>query len=129
MKKLTLSVALLRGSISAKSQAVEYIDVTSKKLFGKSEMTVYNDIVGYNDLEYLYLGRFNSNYHWVSYTNAGKIILSMNDNPGDLRRVCTKQGVDSTKCKVYDAFATQYIFNAKQEDFQIWISKPKTSFE
>lgn len=129
MKKLTLSVALLLGSISAKSQAVEYIDVTSKKLFGKSEMTVYNDIVGYNDLEYLYLGRFNSNYHWVSYTNAGKIILSMNDNPGDVRRVCTKQGVDSTKCKVHDAFATQYIFNAKQEDFQIWISKPKTSFE
>ena len=92
MKKLTLSVALLLGSISAKSQAIEYIDVTSKKLFGRSEMTVYNDIVGYNDLEYLYLGRFNSNYHWVSYTNAGK-------------------------------------FNAKQEDFQIWISKPKTSFE
>ena len=62
MKKITLSVAVLLGSISTKAQTTEYIDISSKKIFGRSEMVVYNDDTNYNDLEYLYLGP-------VSYTH------------------------------------------------------------
>ena len=129
MKKITLSVALLLGSYVAKSQATEYIDVTTKNIFGRSEMVIYNDDTNYADLEYLYLGRFNNNYHWVKYSdipnsNNWKIVVSLNDGKGDKRRICTQQGQDQAECKQYDAFGTQYEFKAKQNEFQIWISKP-----
>ena len=52
MKKITLSVAVLLASASAKAQT-EYIDLTTKGIFGRSEMVVYNGITNYNDLEYL----------------------------------------------------------------------------
>ena len=42
MKTVTLSVALLLGGVAAKAQT-EYIDITSKKLFNRSEMVLYND--------------------------------------------------------------------------------------
>ena len=122
MKKITLSVAVLLGSIATKAQT-EYIDVTTKGIFGRSEMVVYNDDSSYNDLEYLYIGRNNDNYHWVEYTNAGKIVITMNDNAGDTRELCTKRNNDKTTCKVVDAFATSYEFNASKK-FQVWISKP-----
>lgn len=124
MKKITLSVALLLGGYVTKAQHTEYIDISSKKLFGRSEMVVYNDNTNYEDLEYLYIGRFNSNYHWVKYTGAKNIIVSLNDDLGDKREICTQQGQDKVECKQYDAFATQYRFKAKQKEFQIWISKP-----
>jgi hypothetical protein len=124
MKKITLSVALLLGSMSAKAQYTEHIDISSKKLFGRSEMVLYNDDTNYEDLEYLYIGKFNSNYHWVKYTGAKDIIVTLNDDPGDTREICTQQGKDKAECKQYDAFATQYKFKAKQKVFQIWISKP-----
>ena len=124
MKKITLSVALLLGSYVAKSQATEYIDVTTKNIFGRSEMVIYNDDTNYADLEYLYLGRFNNNYHWVKYTGAKDIIVSLNDGKGDKRRICIQQGQDQAECKQYDAFGTQYKFTAKQNEFQIWISRP-----
>ena len=122
MKKITLSVAVLLGSIATKAQT-EYIDVTTKGIFGRSEMVVYNDDYGYNDLEYLYIGRNNDNYHWVEYTNAGKIVVTMSDNSGDTRELCTKRNNDKTTCEVVDAFATSYTFKASKK-FQVWISKP-----
>jgi hypothetical protein len=124
MKKITLSVALLLGGYVVKSQNTEYIDVTTKSIFGRSEMVVYNDDTNYEDLEYLYIGRFNSNYHWVKYTHVKNIIVSLNDNKGDKREICTQQGNQKSECKQYDAFGTQYKFKAKQKEFQIWISKP-----
>ena len=105
------------------SQATEYIDVSTKDIFGRSEMVVYNDILDYDDLEYLYIGRNNTNYHWVKYTGAKDIVVTLNDGLNDKRRICTQQGQDSLICKQYDAFATEYIFTAKQNEFQIWISK------
>ena len=123
MKKITLSVAVLLGSLAAKSQAVEYIYLTTKGVFSRSEMVLYNDNTNYDDLEYLYIGRNNDNYHWVEYTNAGKIVVTMNDNAGDTRELCTKRNEEKTNCEVVDAFATSYEFKASKK-FQIWISKP-----
>ena len=122
MKKITLSVAVILGSLAAKAQT-EYIDVTTKGIFGRSEMVVYNDDYSYDDLEYLYIGRSNDNYHWVEYTNAGKIVITMSDNAGDTRELCTKRNDDKTTCEVVDAFATSYKFDASKK-FQVWISKP-----
>tara|TARA_R100000734_G_C3274589_1_gene69690 strand:+ start:268 stop:645 length:378 start_codon:yes stop_codon:yes gene_type:complete len=123
MKKITLSVAVLLGSLAAKAQT-EYIDITSKKPFGRSEMVLYNDDTNYNDLEYFYLGRFTKNYHWVKYTNANEIILSLNDDKGDKREICTKQDTFKVHCEVVDAFAQQYKINVSTRVFQVWISKP-----
>ena len=123
MKKLTISVAVLLGGLAAKAQSVEYIDVTTKGIFGRSEMVVYNDDTNYDDLEYLYIGKYNENYHWVEYTNAHKIVITMSDSPGDTRELCTKRNNSKTKCEVVDAFATSYKFRASKK-FQIWISKP-----
>ena len=124
MKKITLSVALLLGGYVAKSQTTEYIDVTTKSIFGRSEMVLYNNNVDYDDLEYLYIGKFNSNYHWVKYTGAKDIIVSLNDGQGDKRRICTKQGDNPTECKTVDSFATTYKLIATEKVFQVWISKP-----
>ena len=122
MKTVTLSVALLLGGVAAKAQT-EYVDITTKGIFGRSEMVLYNDNTNYDDLEYFYLGRYNKNYHWVKYTNAEKVVVTMSDSPGDTRELCTKRNNNKTKCKVVDAFATSYKFKASKE-FQIWISKP-----
>tara|TARA_Y100001938_G_C7994234_1_gene381178 strand:+ start:483 stop:866 length:384 start_codon:yes stop_codon:yes gene_type:complete len=124
MKKITISVALLLGGYVAKSQTTEYIDVTTKNIFGRSEMVIYNNNTNHADLEYLYLSRFNNNYHWVKYTGAKDVIVSLNDGKGDKRRICTQQGQDQAECKQYDAFGTQYKFTANQNEFQIWISRP-----
>ena len=123
MKKITLSVAILLGSMSAKAQT-EYIDVTTKSIFGRSEMVLYNDDKNYDDLEYFYIGRFSNNYHWVKYTGAKDIIVSLNDNEGDTREICTQQDTFKVHCQVYDSFAQQYKINVSTKEFQIWISKP-----
>ena len=122
MKKITLSVALLLGGYVTKAQT-EYVDVTTKGIFGRSEMVLYNDDANYNDLEYFYIGRYNDNYHWVKYTNADKVVVTMSDNAGDTRELCTKYNEEPTTCEVVSAFATSYAFNASKK-FQIWISKP-----
>ena len=125
MKKIKISVAVLLCSTAVKAQKfTEYIDISSKKLFGRSEMVVYNDDTNYDDLVYLYLGPFNKNYHWVKYTNAKDIILTLNDDPGDTREICTQQDTFKAHCKVYDSFAQQYKINVTTREFQIWISKP-----
>ena len=101
MKKITLSVAILLSGVVAKAQT-EYVDITTKGIFGRSEMVLYNDNTNYNDLEYFYLGRNTNKYHWVKYTNANK--------------------VKELKCEVVDAFATTYEFKASKI-FEVWISK------
>jgi len=116
-------VAVLLGGLAAKAQT-EYIDITCKKPFGRSEMVLYNDDTNYNDLEYFYLGRFNKNYHWVKYTDANKIILSLNDGKGDKREICTQQDTFKVHCQVYDSFAQQFKINVSTKVFQVWISKP-----
>lgn len=122
MKKLTLSVAVLLGSISTKAQT-EYIDISTKNVFGRSEMVVYNDVKDFDDLEYFYLGPTNKNYHWVEYTNANNILVSLQDKPGKKREICTQDGEEKVQCKVVDAHATQYRFFPKNKVFQIYISK------
>ena len=129
MKKLTISVALLLGSVATKAQVNEYIDITKKGIFERSEMVCYNDDTGFSDLEYFYIGRFNSNYHWVKYSNIPssnnwEIIVSFSDDKGDTRELCTKQGDKPTECKIVDSFATTYELGAKKQTFQVWISKP-----
>ena len=48
MKKIKISVAVLLCSTAVKAQNfAEYIDISSKKLFGRSEMVVYNDDTNY----------------------------------------------------------------------------------
>jgi len=121
VKKITLSVALLLGSIAVKAQT-EYVDITTKGIFGRSEMVLYNDDTNYNDLEYFYLGRNTDKYHWVKYTNANKVIVTMSDDLGDTRELCTKRNKKELKCEVVDAFATTYEFKASKI-FEVWISK------
>ena len=128
MKKLTLSVAVLLSSISAKAQA-EYIDIGSKKLFGVSQMCIYNDDTEYKDLEYFKLGRFNNNYHYVSYTNSNgmnfPVIVLLNDNKGDTRELCTKTSNDSVAtCKTVSSFCEVYKLKATSKKYEVWISKP-----
>ena len=124
MKKITLSVALLLGGYVTKAQT-EYIDVTKKNTFGRSEMVVYNDNVDYDDLEYLYIGRNNDNYHYVKYQFAPPyIIVTMSDDKGDTRELCTAHGDKPTECKVVSSYATQYKINAESNLVQVWISKP-----
>ena len=124
MKKITISVALLLSSYVAKAQT-EYIDVTKKNIFGRSEMVLYNDNVNYDDLEYYYIGRKNNNYHYVKYKYAPPyIIVTMNDDIGDTRELCVAQGTDSTQCDVVSSYATQYKINSVSNLVQVWISKP-----
>ena len=108
---------------SVYSQITEYIDLTTKGIFGRSEMVLYCEDLGFDDLQYFYIGSNNDNYHWVKYTGAKDVIVTMSDSYGDKRELCTKQGTDSTLCEVVDAFATTYKLRAKDEIFQVWISK------
>ena len=124
MKKyLFLFLISILTNQSVNSQITEYIDLTTKGVFGRSEMVVYNDNLDYDDLEYLYLGPNNDNYHWVKYTNAKDVIITMSDSYGDKRELCTKQGNDSTLCEVVGAYAATYRLRAKDKIFQVWISK------
>ena len=122
MKKLTLSVAILLGCVAAKAQT-EYVDITTKGIFGRSEMVLYNDNTNYKDLEYFYLGRNSDKYHWVKYTNANKVVDTMSDDVGDTRELCVKRNDQELQCEVVDAFATVYEFKASKI-FEVWISKP-----
>ena len=108
---------------SVYSQITEYIDLTTKGVFARSEMVLYCEDLDFEDLQYFYIGSNNDKYHWVKYTGAKDVIISMSDSYGDKRELCTKQGTDSTLCEVVDAFATTYKLRAKDEIFQVWISK------
>ena len=125
MKKIKISVAaLLLSSSVVKAQIPEVIDVTTKGVFGRSEMVLYCEDYNYEDLQYFYLGRFNNNYHYVKYTGAKEVTVLLNDKPGDTRELCTKQGNKPASCKIVDSFAAKYDLVARENIFQVWISKP-----
>ena len=105
------------------SQITEYIDLTTKGVFARSEMVLYCEDLDFDDLQYFYIGSNNDNYHWVKYTNAKDVIITMSDSYGDKRELCTKQGNDSTLCEVVAAYAATYKLRAKDKIFQVWISK------
>tara|TARA_R100001463_G_scaffold34509_3_gene75798 strand:+ start:157 stop:558 length:402 start_codon:yes stop_codon:yes gene_type:complete len=129
MKKITLSVALLLGSYVAKAQT-EYIDVAKVGMLGTSTMAIYNDDKHLNDLQVFKLNLFDKSkiYHWVKYTNLynDRVVLTMSDDPGDVRRVCTKHDEQETFCETVPSFATTYEFTTSSTTFQIWISRPNT---
>ena len=109
---------------SVYSQITEYIELSTKGVFGRSEMVLYCENNNYDDLEYLYIGRNNDNYHWVKYTGAKDVIIIMNDNENDTRELCYKHQTDEkATCKTVDAFASKYKLKAKENILEVWISK------
>ena len=124
MKKILLVLTSLTFTNLSFSQADEYIEVSTKNIFGKSEMVLYNDNIDFDDLEYLTIGRNNDNYHWVKYTGAKNVIVIMNDYENDTRELCYKhQSDEKATCEIVDAFASIYNLQAKENIFEVWISK------
>ena len=80
MKKcvfLFLNIILISPSVF--SQITEYIELSTKGVFGRSEMILYCEDYNYDDLQYFYISKNNDNYHWVKYTGAKDVIIIMND--------------------------------------------------
>ena len=65
------------------SQITEYIDVTTKVVFGRIEMVLYCEDLNFDYLQYFYIGANNDNYHCVKYTSAKNVTIIMNDNEND----------------------------------------------
>jgi hypothetical protein len=128
MKKITLSVALLLGGYVTKAQT-EYIDVSKIGMLGTSIMSIYNDDKHLDDLQVFKLNLFDKSeiYHWVKYTNLynDKVVITMSDDEGDTRELCTKHGDEKTSCETVSSFATLYELTTDSHVFQVWISKPK----
>ena len=124
MKKILLLITTLTFTTLSFAQSDEYIEVTTKNIFGKSEMVLYNDNIDFDDLEYLTIGMNNDNYHWVKYTGAKNVIVIMNDNENDTRELCYKhQSDEKATCKTVDAFTSIHKLKAKENIFEVWISK------
>lgn len=128
MKKITLSVALLLGSYVTKAQT-EYIDVAKVGMLGTSTMAIYCDDKNLDDLEVFKLNLFDKSeiYHWVKYTNLynDKVVITMSDDEGDTRELCTKHGDEEVFCETVSSFATSYELTTDSHVFQVWISRPK----
>ena len=128
MKKITLSVALLLGSYVTKAQT-EYIDVAKVGMLGTSTMSIYNDDKRLDDLQVFKLNLFDKSeiYHWVKYTNLynDEVVITMSDDEGDTRELCTKHGNEELSCETVSSFATSYELTTDSHIFQVWISKPK----
>ena len=76
MKKcvfLFLNIILISPSVF--SQVTEYIELSTKGVFGRSEMILYCKDYNYDDLQYFYISKNNDNYHWVKYTGAKDVII------------------------------------------------------
>ena len=127
MKRIIISVALLLGSYVTKAQT-EYIDIAKVGLMSTSTMAVYSGDVFDNDLAIHKLNIFDpkNQCHWVKYTNLGngKIILTLNDDQGDTRRICIKENSVLQPCYNVDSFATEYEFTTDAHIFEIYICKP-----
>ena len=125
MKKcffLFLNIILISPSVF--SQITEYIELSTKGVFGRSEMILYCEDYNYDDLQYFYIGRNNDNYHWVKYTGAKDVIIIMNDYENDTRELCYKhQSDEKATCETVDAFASIHKLKAKENIFEVWISK------
>jgi hypothetical protein len=127
MKKYVLFFTILITQFSLNAQT-EYIDISKIGMLKTSTMAIYNDDVNYNDLEVFRLNIFSNpkHYHWVKYTNIGKdkIILTLSDDEGDVREICTKENDKKAECKILDSFSTSYEFSSNTKIYQIYISRP-----
>ena len=124
MKKILLVLTTLSFTNLSFAQSDEYIEVTTKNIFGKSEMVLYNNNIDFDDLEYLTIGRNNDNYHWVKYTGAKNVIVIMNDNENYTRELCYKhQSDEKATCEIVDAFSSIHKLKANENIFEVWISK------
>ena len=132
MKKYVLFFTILISQFSLNAQT-EYIDISKIGMLKTSTMAIYNDDVNYNDLEVFRLNIFSNpkHYHWVKYTNIGKdkIILTLSDDEGDIREICTKENDKKTECKILDSFSTSYEYSSNAKIFQIWISRPNPNID
>ena len=131
MKKYVLIFTILFTQFSLCAQT-EYIDIAKVGLIGTSTMAIYSGDVLNDDLSVFKLNIFNKNeiYHWVKYTNLSndKVVLTMSDDEDDYRQICFKHGKEEYFCKVFPSFASSYEFTTKQDEFQIWISKPNVKY-
>lgn len=111
MKKLTISVAILLGGVSAKAQT-EYVELSSNELFKRSYAKYYNDsgIPLSKDLEVSILKR-NDNYHWVKYTNSKKVVIVCSDKKYTYRKICVND-----YCYIYNTNNQLYKFNLTGND-------------
>ena len=132
MKKYVLFFTILFTQLSLNAQT-EYIDISKIGMLKTSTMAIYNDDVNYNDLEVFRLNIFSNpkHYHWVKYTNIGKdkIILTLSDDEGDVREICTKENDKETECKILDSFSTSYEYSSNAKIFEIWISRPNPNID
>ena len=132
MKKYVLFFTILITHFSLNAQT-EYIDISKIGMLKTSTMAIYNDDVNYNDLEVFRLNIFSNpkHYHWVKYTNIGKnkIILTLSDDKGDVREICTKENDKKTECKILDSFSTSYEYSSNAKIFEIWISRPNPNID
>ena len=132
MKKYVLFFTILFTQFSLNAQT-EYIDISKIGMLKTSTMAIYNDDVNYDDLEVFRLNIFSNpkHYHWVKYTNIGKdkIILTLSDDEGDVREICTKENDKKTECKIFDSFSTSYEYSSNAKIFQIWISRPNPNID
>ena len=132
MKKYVLFFIILFTQFSLNAQN-EYIDISKIGMLKTSTMAIYNDDVNYNDLEVFRLNIFSNpkHYHWVKYTNIGKnkIILTLSDDEGDVREICTKENDKKTECKVLDSLSTSYEYSSNAKIFEIWISRPNPNID
>jgi hypothetical protein len=132
MKKYVLFFTTIFTQFSLNAQT-EYIDISKIGMLKTSTMAIYNDDVNYNDLEVFRLNIFSNpkHYHWVKYTNIGKnkIILTLSDDEGDVREICTKENDKKAECKIFDSFSTSYEYSSNAKIFQIWISRPNPNID
>ncbi len=132
MKKYVFILTILITQLNLIAQT-EYIDISKIGMLKTSTMAIYNDDINYDDLEVFRLNIFSNpkHYHWVKYTNIGKnkIILTLSDDKGDKREVCTKENDDKAECKIIDSFSTSYEYSSKAKIFQIWISRPNPNID
>ena len=114
MKKLTLSVAILLGSVVAKAQT-EYVELSSNKTFKKSFVSYYGDN-GKPLEEDLEVGVLNkSGYHWVVYTGVKKVMVILSDASSSYgeteRKICIND-----KCARYYSEQRTYTLNVNDND-------------
>ena len=110
MKKLTLSVAILLGSVVAKAQT-EYVELSSNKLFKRSFITYYGDNGKPidEDLEVGVLKK--SGHHWVTYTGISEVVVICNDEKETQRKICIND-----KCARYYSQQRVYTLNVNDND-------------
>ena len=106
MKKITISVAVLLGSVAAKAQT-EYVELNSNKLFKRSFACYYGDNGKplEKDLECSVV-KGKLNYHWVEYTNVKEVQIICADKENTYRKICV-----NGDCNIYDTNNQVYKFN------------------